>query len=110
MKLLTNKKQNKSISDPSQKENLGIIVQYRVKVKLIVSMGADLSVELPFTLTHPKPPPSPSTSRTDLTNIANNAAPTATTSTSNIISNNKNGANGDQSVPIDLNLIQFDTK
>jgi len=43
-----------SIADPAQKENLGIIVQYKVKVKLIVAFGGDVSVELPFTLTHPK--------------------------------------------------------
>jgi beta-arrestin len=95
------------VSDPSQKENLGIIVQYRVKVKLIVSMGGDLSVELPFTLTHPKPPPSPSTSRNDLTNLTNN---TPNTGNSNNNASNKNACNTDQSVPIDLNLIQFDTK
>jgi beta-arrestin len=89
------------MADPSQKENLGIIVQYRVKVKLVVSMGGDLSVELPFTLTHPKPPPSPSTSRTDLTNLQNVT----------VNNNNKNNKNEtDQSVPVDLNLIQFETK
>lgn len=42
------------IADQTQKENLGIIVQYRVKIKLIVAFGGDVSVELPFTLTHPK--------------------------------------------------------
>ena len=30
---------NIRINDPTQKENLGIIVQYHVKIKLIVSMG-----------------------------------------------------------------------
>lgn len=35
----TNLASSTIINDPSQKENLGIIVQYRVKVKLIVSMG-----------------------------------------------------------------------
>uniref|UniRef100_F6UUG3 Beta-arrestin-2 n=1 Tax=Ornithorhynchus anatinus TaxID=9258 RepID=F6UUG3_ORNAN len=37
------------------KEVLGIIVSYRVKVKLVVSRGGDVSVELPFVLMHPKP-------------------------------------------------------
>ncbi|XP_046853374.1 beta-arrestin-1-like [Xenia sp. Carnegie-2017] len=37
------------------KENLGIIVQYKVKIRLIVAYGGDLAVELPFMLTHPKP-------------------------------------------------------
>ena len=100
------------MSDPAQKENLGIIVQYRVKVKLIVSMGGDLAVELPFTLTHPKPPPSPSTSRNDLTNLTNNTQNSANSNNNNNNNNasNKNAINTDQSVPIDLNLIQFDTK
>jgi len=83
------------ISDPSQKENLGIIVQYKVKVKLVVSMGGDLAVELPFTLTHPKPPPSPSPK---IENSPNNVKKVV----------GKKGA-GDQTVPLDLNLIQFDT-
>ncbi len=78
---------------------MGIIVQYKVKVKLIVSMGGDLAVELPFTLTHPKPPPSPSPSRADLSSL----------NTSNNTSQNEKSTN-DQAVPVDLNLIQFDTK
>jgi beta-arrestin len=81
------------MTDPTQKENLGIIVQYKVKVKLIVAMGGDLTVELPFTLTHPKPPPSPSPSRNNLNG-----------------SDNIQNGNNDQSVPHDLNLIQFDTR
>lgn len=84
-----------SVSDQSQKENLGIIVQYKVKVKLIVAMGTDLSVELPFTLTHPKPPPSPAHSTT-----ASNAS---------ISKKGTSVKRPDGSVPVDLNLIQFDT-
>ncbi|CAK9299317.1 unnamed protein product [Gordionus sp. m RMFG-2023] len=38
-----------------EKENLGIIVNYAVKVKLIVSFGQDVSAEVGFVLTHPKP-------------------------------------------------------
>lgn len=50
-----------TIMEPdTQKENLGIIVHYKVKIRLIVAYGGDLSCELPFILTHPKPPePSP---------------------------------------------------
>lgn len=52
----------RSIRDNANRENLGIVVQYRVKVRLIMSMTAtDVVLELPFTLTHPKPitpPPS----------------------------------------------------
>ncbi|XP_063712886.1 arrestin red cell-like isoform X3 [Symsagittifera roscoffensis] len=55
----TNLASSTIVADPAQKENLGIIVQYKVKVKLIVAFGGfgkttDVSVELPFTLTHPK--------------------------------------------------------
>ncbi|KAM7541177.1 hypothetical protein Aperf_G00000037834 [Anoplocephala perfoliata] len=54
----TNLASSTIILDPTQKENLGIIVQYRVRVRLVLGFGAsDVSVELPFTLAHPKPPP-----------------------------------------------------
>ncbi|XP_055693879.1 beta-arrestin-1 isoform X1 [Lutzomyia longipalpis] len=46
------------IADPTQRENLGIIVQYKVKVKLCIGgpiLGGDLVAELPFILMHPKP-------------------------------------------------------
>lgn len=43
------------------RENLGIIVQYKVRIKLSVTgpLGGELAAELPFTLTHPKPVESP---------------------------------------------------
>ena len=45
-----------SITDPSQRENLGIIVHYKVKVKLCLgALGGDVVAELPFILMHPKP-------------------------------------------------------
>ncbi|KAH9286325.1 putative beta-arrestin [Echinococcus granulosus] len=54
----TNLASSTIILNPTQKENLGIIVQYRVRVRLALGFGAsDVSVELPFTLAHPKPPP-----------------------------------------------------
>jgi beta-arrestin len=37
------------------RENLGIVVHYSVKVRCIVAFGSDLTMELPFTLTHPEP-------------------------------------------------------
>ena len=40
---------------PDVRENLAIMVHYTVKVRCIVSFGSDLTLELPFTLTHPKP-------------------------------------------------------
>ncbi|CAF4527132.1 unnamed protein product, partial [Rotaria magnacalcarata] len=89
----TNLASSTIIRSTTQKENLGIIVQYKVKVKIIVAMGADLAVELPFTLTHPKPPPTPSPSRQ-----------------LEFISNQLN--TDDQpliDVPVDHNLIQLDT-
>ncbi|KER27967.1 hypothetical protein T265_05091 [Opisthorchis viverrini] len=52
----TNLASSTIICNPQQKENLGMIVQYRVKVRLALGFGAsDVSLELPFTLTHPKP-------------------------------------------------------
>ncbi|KAM7377697.1 hypothetical protein PAMA_014143 [Pampus argenteus] len=41
------------------KEMMGILVSYRVKVKLVVSLAGDVAVELPFVLMHPKPTEQP---------------------------------------------------
>ncbi|CAI2355517.1 unnamed protein product [Caenorhabditis sp. 36 PRJEB53466] len=42
------------------KESLGIVVQYRVKVRAVLGpLNGELPAELPFTLTHSKPPESP---------------------------------------------------
>ncbi|XP_030748699.1 beta-arrestin-1-like isoform X3 [Sitophilus oryzae] len=77
------------VADPSQRENLGIIVQYKVKVKLCLgALGGDLVAELPFILMHPKPeeeliPPSVTPSR-------------------------RVSKDGDNDVPVDTNLIQLD--
>ncbi|RTG89484.1 beta-arrestin [Schistosoma bovis] len=49
----TNLASSTIICNPNHKENLGMTVQYRVKVRLV--LGFVSSVELPFTLTHPKP-------------------------------------------------------
>uniref|UniRef100_A0AAZ3R5C8 Arrestin C-terminal-like domain-containing protein n=1 Tax=Oncorhynchus tshawytscha TaxID=74940 RepID=A0AAZ3R5C8_ONCTS len=58
----TNLASSTIVKDVSNKEVLGILVSYRVKVKLVVSRGGylcsgckDVSVELPFVLMHPKP-------------------------------------------------------
>jgi len=70
------------VTDPSQKENLGIIVHYKVKVKLCLGpLGGDVVAELPFILMHPKPlddalPPATKdmeTSNHNKTNIGNTA-------------------------------------
>ncbi|KAI6653191.1 hypothetical protein LOD99_3716 [Oopsacas minuta] len=41
------------------KEKYGIIVRYMIKVTLVVALSTDLKLNLPFLLTHPKPPPPP---------------------------------------------------
>ncbi|NP_001086566.1 arrestin beta 2 S homeolog [Xenopus laevis] len=52
----TNLASSTIVKEGSSKEVLGILVSYRVKVKLVVSRGVDVAVELPFVLMHPKPP------------------------------------------------------
>ncbi|XP_058789028.1 beta-arrestin-1 isoform X1 [Phymastichus coffea] len=52
----TNLASSTIVADPSQRENLGIIVQYKVKVKLCLgALAGELVAELPFILMHPKP-------------------------------------------------------
>uniref|UniRef100_A0AAY5L4U6 Arrestin beta 2 n=1 Tax=Esox lucius TaxID=8010 RepID=A0AAY5L4U6_ESOLU len=59
----TNLASSTIVKDVSNKEVLGILVSYRVKVKLVVSRGGyvlmDVAVELPFVLMHPKPSDQP---------------------------------------------------
>ncbi|KAG8441488.1 hypothetical protein GDO86_007016 [Hymenochirus boettgeri] len=52
----TNLASSTIVKEGSSKEVLGILVSYRVKIKLVVSRGGDVAVELPFVLMHPKPP------------------------------------------------------
>ncbi|VDP42777.1 unnamed protein product, partial [Soboliphyme baturini] len=56
----TNLASSTILSEKEPRENLGIIVQYRVKIRLTVSgaLGGELCGELPLILTHPKPPAS----------------------------------------------------
>ncbi|XP_029303462.1 arrestin red cell isoform X2 [Cottoperca gobio] len=87
----TNLASSTIVKDITNKEVLGILVSYRVKVKLVVSRGGllrgmldrDVSVELPFILMHPKPV-EPPLSRPQ------SAVP-------------------EMDPPIDTNLIEFDT-
>lgn len=72
-----------SVKDVSNKEVLGVLVSYRVKVKLVVSRGGDVSVELPFVLMHPKPSESSLSHSTSAVPMLD--------------------------PPIDTNLIEFDT-
>ncbi|XP_078474191.1 beta-arrestin-2-like isoform X2 [Lampetra planeri] len=51
----TNLASSSIVKEGVSKELLGIVVSYRVKVKVVVARGGDALVELPFTLMHPKP-------------------------------------------------------
>ncbi|GCB75206.1 hypothetical protein scyTo_0018188, partial [Scyliorhinus torazame] len=51
----TNLASSTLLRDGANKEILGIMVSYKVKVKLVVSRGGDVILELPFTLMHAKP-------------------------------------------------------
>uniref|UniRef100_A0AAQ5XDM9 Arrestin C-terminal-like domain-containing protein n=1 Tax=Amphiprion ocellaris TaxID=80972 RepID=A0AAQ5XDM9_AMPOC len=79
----TNLASSTIVKDVTNKEVLGILVSYRVKVKLVVSRGGDVSVELPFILMHPKPVEPPASR-------PQSAVP-------------------EMDPPIDTNLIEFDT-
>ncbi|TRZ03498.1 hypothetical protein DNTS_000512 [Danionella cerebrum] len=79
----TNLASSTIVKDGSNKEVLGVLVSYRVKVKLVVSRGGDVSVELPFVLMHPKP---------------TEASLFHTTSAGSVLD-----------PPIDTNLIEFET-
>ncbi|XP_012226870.1 beta-arrestin-2 isoform X5 [Linepithema humile] len=106
----TNLASSTIVVDPSQRENLGIIVQYKVKVKLCLGalggifkitnpkfkdavmdlIRSELVAELPFILMHPKPEeeePIPSTARPSPTHKTDGGE-----------------------VPLDTNLIQLDTE
>ncbi|VDN02265.1 unnamed protein product [Thelazia callipaeda] len=54
----TNLASSTPLTPDTKKDSLGIIVQYKVKVRISMSgpLGGELTAELPFTLTHPKPP------------------------------------------------------
>jgi len=96
----TNLASSTLIHDPTQKENLGIIVQYKVKVKLYLGpLAGELAAELPFTLMHPKPEPEPE--RKSSISDKKSSSPNHNTDgeTSNLVSD----------VPVDTNLIQLDT-
>ncbi|XP_015292965.2 beta-arrestin-2 isoform X3 [Macaca fascicularis] len=80
----TNLASSTIVKEGANKEVLGILVSYRVKVKLVVSRGGDVSVELPFVLMHPKPRDHTPLPRPQ------SAAP-------------------ETDVPVDTNLIEFDT-
>merc|ERR1739838_1259796 len=104
------------VTDNNQKENLGILVQYKVKAKLFLgSLGGDLVAELPFTLMHPKPledydrPSSSSGSHKSESSI--NTKENGESSTGKSASTG--GTGGEQKIVedlVDTNLIQLDTE
>jgi len=96
----TNLASSTLIHDPTQKENLGIIVQYKVKVKLYLGpLAGELAAELPFTLMHPKPEPEPERKNSLSEKKSSSSSP------------NQNGDSNTAptDVPVDTNLIQLDT-
>ena len=107
----TNLASSTLVTDKNQKENLGILVQYKVKIKLILgSLGGDLVAELPFTLMHPKPveeerPSSSSGSHKSESSITKENGETTGKQPASSTS-------GEQKIVedlVDTNLIQLDT-
>lgn len=99
----TNLASSTLIPDQTAKENLGIIVQYKVKVKLYLGpLAGELAAELPFTLMHPKPEPDPDNERkgTEKRGSSPNTA----------IEGGKENSGHGGDVPVDTNLIQLDTE
>ena len=103
------------VTDSAQKENLGILIQYKVKIKLFLgSLGGELVAELPFTLMHPKPeaePDRPSSSsgshRSEVSSRENGGEAGAAAGAG---ANATDGAAaGEGGVLVDTNLIQLDT-
>lgn len=92
---------------------MGIIVQYKVKIRLLIAgaLGGELSAELPFTLTHPKPVETPL-----LPFESKKAIPNAQSNSTAHQEGPKNGENGqreergggDENETADVDLIQFD--
>ncbi|CAG2114576.1 unnamed protein product, partial [Medioppia subpectinata] len=93
----TNLASSTIVTDPTQKENLGIIVQYKVKVKLCLGpLGGDVVAELPFVLMHPKP---------DDNNLSTPSKPMDSTNADGEVS----ALDGQNQAVTEANLIQLDT-
>jgi len=91
----TNLASSTIMDESTSKENLGIIVQYKVKVRVIVQYGGDVTLELPFTLSHPKPPEeTPPPTPVPQQNVPTEEAAVAASS---------------EEPAVDHNLIDFDT-
>ena len=108
----TNLASSTLVKDYTQKENLGILVQYKVKVKLFLgSLGGDLTAELPFTLMHPKPVEE---ERPSSSSGSHKSESSITKETGGESSSGKPAtSSGEQKIVedlIDTNLIQLDTE
>uniref|UniRef100_A0A0N4Z0H8 Arrestin_C domain-containing protein n=1 Tax=Parastrongyloides trichosuri TaxID=131310 RepID=A0A0N4Z0H8_PARTI len=93
----TNLASSTILSKHTIKENLGIIVQYKIRVRLSIAgaLGGELVAELPFTLTHAKPVESPCDLKKNIQEIGNN----------------ENSVNGIENKPEEeIDLIQWDSE
>ncbi|CAH8843672.1 unnamed protein product [Trichobilharzia szidati] len=82
------------LCNPNHKENLGMTVQYRVKVRLVLGfVSSDVSVELPFTLTHPKPDPETDGGLSKIADVDEDAAHTSPSLSSESNNPSKCGTN-----------------
>lgn len=110
-----------SLKGPIQRENLGIIVQYKVKVKLCLGPIGEVVAELPFTLMHPKPEDHSINFNNNTLQRNNhlNGLPTTNnvlnnTTNNGLIENNHNSKlnskahSNNSSETVDQNLIQLD--
>ncbi|TNN10633.1 Beta-arrestin-1 [Schistosoma japonicum] len=111
----TNLASSTIICNPNHKENLGMTVQYRVKVRLVLGfVSSDVSVELPFTLTHPKPDPEVDVTSSklvvvddDIRNPLSSSVPNDTIKYQSQLRSIQQGSS-DQNVNISDDLIKLD--
>nr|CAH8820724.1 unnamed protein product [Trichobilharzia regenti] len=90
----TNLASSTILCNPNHKENLGMTVQYRVKVRLVLGfVSSDVSVELPFTLTHPKPDPETDSGLSKITDVDENVTLTSPSLSSESNNPSKSGTN-----------------
>lgn len=111
----TNLASSTLVTEGNQKENLGIMVQYKVKVKLFLgSLGGELVAELPFTLMHPKPdeserPCSSSGSHKSETSTKENGETSSTAKGEKEAALSTATTTTTTNPLVDTNLIQLDT-